>query len=69
MAMADGYIGSWEAKFHYRYWRPVTAIQSAATDGNPDTEADVTWTPLQQTIPCLTTTRHTASKVAQRRRS
>ena len=27
LAMADGYIGSWDAKYHYNYWRPVTAIQ------------------------------------------
>ena len=51
IAMADGYIGSWEAKYHYNYWRPVTAIQTADTDGNPLTEADPTWTPLQLTYP------------------
>src|SRR4029077_19719039 len=31
------------------YWRPVTAIQLAATDGNPHTDADSTWTPLVPT--------------------
>jgi hypothetical protein len=51
IALADGYVGSWEAKFHYRFWRPVTAIQTADTDGNPATEADPTWTPLQPTYP------------------
>jgi PAP2 superfamily len=51
LAMADGYIGSWETKYHYSYWRPVTAIQTADTDGNPDTVADPTWTPLQLTYP------------------
>jgi ASC-1-like (ASCH) protein len=49
MALADGYIGGFEAKYHYNYWRPVTAIQLAETDGNPDTEADLTWTPLVPT--------------------
>ena len=39
LSLADGYIGSWESKFHYNFWRPVTAIQTAATDGNPDTVA------------------------------
>ena len=29
MALADGYIGSFETKYHYNYWRPVTAIQTA----------------------------------------
>ena len=43
--MADGYIGSWEGKYHYNFWRPVTAIHLADTDGNPDTEGDPTWTP------------------------
>ncbi len=45
LAMADGYIGSWEGKYHYNFWRPVTAIQLADTDGNPDTAGDPTWTP------------------------
>lgn len=51
MALADAYVGSWEAKFHYGFWRPVTAIQTADTDGNPRTEADPSWTPLQLTYP------------------
>jgi hypothetical protein len=51
LSLADGYIASWEAKYHYNFWRPVTAIQTAATDGNPDTVADPTWTPLQLTYP------------------
>ncbi len=51
LAMADGYIGSWETKFFYRYWRPVTAIHEGDSDGNPDTAGDPTWTPLQLTYP------------------
>jgi hypothetical protein len=51
MALADGYIGSFETKYHYNYWRPVTAIQTAETDGNPNTSADPTWTPLVPTPP------------------
>jgi hypothetical protein len=51
MAMADGYISSFETKYHYNYWRPVTAIQTADTDGNPNTSADPTWTPLVGTPP------------------
>ena len=51
MALADGYIGSWETKYHYNFWRPITAIRTADTDGNPDTEGDPTWTPLQWTYP------------------
>ena len=51
MALADGYIGSFETKYLYNFWRPVTAIQLAATDGNPDTAADPNWTPLVTTPP------------------
>ena len=51
MALADGYVGSFETKYHYNYWRPVTAIRAAATDGNPHTSADATWTPLVTTPP------------------
>ena len=51
MALADGYIGSFDTKYHYNYWRPVTAIQTADTDGNPNTSADPTWTPLVPTPP------------------
>jgi hypothetical protein len=50
LALAE-HAGSWNAKYQYGFWRPVTAIQTADSDGNPDTEADVTWTPLQITYP------------------
>jgi hypothetical protein len=49
MALIDGYIGTFETKYLYNFWRPVTAIRLAATDGNPDTAADPTWTPLVET--------------------
>ena len=51
MALTDGYTGTFEAKYLYKYWRPVTAIRLAASDGNPDTAADPTWTPLVETPP------------------
>jgi len=51
IAMADGYIASWEAKYHYRFWRPVTAIRLGDTDGNPRTDGVPDWTPLQSTYP------------------
>jgi hypothetical protein len=52
MALADGYIGTFATKYQvYNYWRPVTAIRAAATDGNPWTEADPTWTELVPTPP------------------
>ena len=51
MALADGYIGTFDTKYHYRYWRPVSAIRATDSDGNPDTSADPTWTPLVSTPP------------------
>lgn len=37
VAMANAVIAIWNAKNVYDTWRPVTAIQQAGTDGNPDT--------------------------------
>jgi PAP2 superfamily len=51
LALTDGYIGTWETKYHYRFWRPVTAIRLADIDGNAATNADPTWTPLLETPP------------------
>jgi hypothetical protein len=51
IALADGTIGSLEAKYHDKFWRPVTAIRNAATDGNPNTEVDVDWEPFASTPP------------------
>jgi len=45
-AMADADIACWDAKYYYVFWRPVTAIQLAGTDGNPSTTADPGWLPL-----------------------
>jgi hypothetical protein len=48
ISMADAAIGCWEAKYtpDYLFWRPVTAITLADTDGNPDTLVDPAWQPL-----------------------
>ncbi len=46
MTAADTIIGVWRAKYVYGFWRPITAIQLADTDGNPATAADPTWAPL-----------------------
>lgn len=50
-AMADAYIAGWDSKMHHNFWRPVSAIRLAATDGNPATEADAQWSPLLPTPP------------------
>jgi hypothetical protein len=46
LAAADTAIGCWNDKYHWNSWRPITAIQEAADDGNPATTADPEWTPL-----------------------
>lgn len=49
IALADAVIAIWNAKNTFDTWRPITAIQQAATDGNPDTSPDPSWTPLIST--------------------
>ena len=47
VAMADAGIGCWEAKAHFRFWRPITAIREpTATAINPATTPDPLFTPL-----------------------
>jgi hypothetical protein len=46
LAGADATIGCWNDKYYWQFWRPITAIREADTDGNPATEADPTWLPL-----------------------
>ena len=46
LAAADGAISCWNDKYYWNFWRPVTAIRKAGTDGNRHTEADPTWVPL-----------------------
>jgi len=45
LSFADSVIAFYDAKYTYNFWRPVTAIRAAATDGNPETEADPNWLP------------------------
>jgi PAP2 superfamily len=50
VAAADTQIACWNAKYHYGFWRPVTAIATAGRDdGNPATVKDPTWTPTLTT--------------------
>jgi len=51
MALNDGLETSFESKYHYQLWRPVTAIQRADEDGNPDTVAEPTWMTEHPTTP------------------
>jgi len=49
VTLTDAYIAVFDAKYHYEFWRPVTAIRNADLDDNPATVPDATWQPLDAT--------------------
>jgi hypothetical protein len=49
VAAADAYIAVMDAKYHYDFWRPITAIRNGDIDDNPATERDPMWQPLGAT--------------------
>jgi PAP2 superfamily len=51
VAIADAGISAWHGKKFFNFWRPITAIQLADTDGNVATIPDPGWTPLLTTPP------------------
>ena len=51
MAGADSYISTFDTKYAYWFWRPITAIRNGDADGNPATERDAAWEPLIETPP------------------
>jgi hypothetical protein len=48
---ADALISVWDDKAHWLFWRPLTAIREAGSDGNRATTADPDWLPLIATPP------------------
>ena len=56
-ASDDALIAVFDAKYHYGFWRPLTAIRNGDIDGNEATERDATWlpfisTPMHPEYPC-----------------
>src|SRR5215218_7771730 len=51
MTAADALISVWDDKAYWSFWRPITAIREAGTDGNPLTDRDADWLPLIATPP------------------
>ncbi len=51
MSIFDVYLATWDSKYHYNTWRPITAIRAAQQDGNSQTEPDATWEPEMPTLP------------------
>ncbi len=48
---ADALIACFDAKYHYAFWRPITAIRAGDTDGNAATVGDPAWSPLLPATP------------------
>src|SRR5207244_2658537 len=56
-AMDDAIIAVMDAKYHYNFWRPITAIRNGDLDGNDATEQEASWvpfidTPMHPEYPC-----------------
>ena len=51
VAEADAIQSVYAAKWHYMFWRPMTAIRNGDIDDNPATERVANWTPFGVTTP------------------
>lgn len=51
MTLDDVGLAMSDAKLHYNFWRPITAIRNADRDDNPATTLDAGWLPLINTPP------------------
>jgi len=51
VTLYDLYLVSFESKYHYDTWRPITAIHNADNDKNWDTRPDAGWQPEMLTPP------------------
>jgi hypothetical protein len=48
---ADALIACFDAKYYYKFWRPITAIRAGDTDGNDATVGDPSWSTLLAATP------------------
>lgn len=49
MSIDDAGLAAVDAKEHFQFWRPITAIRRAELDGREDTAPDPQWLPLMMT--------------------
>ena len=49
VGLTDAIIAVLDAKYHYNFWRPITAIRNGDIDGNPATDREATWQPIANT--------------------
>lgn len=46
-----GYIAGGDTRYHYNFWRPITAIRAGDSDGNDATAGDPGWETFMNTPP------------------
>jgi len=49
VGLNDALIAVLDAKYHYNFWRPITAIRNGDIDGHPATDREATWQPIAPT--------------------
>jgi PAP2 superfamily len=49
IGLNDAFIAVLDAKYHYNFWRPITAIRNGDMDANPATDVEATWQPIAST--------------------
>ena len=49
IGITDAIIAVLDAKYHYNFWRPITAIRNGDNDGNPETDRVEAWQPIATT--------------------
>jgi len=49
LGLNDALIAVFDAKYHYNFWRPITAIRNGDIDDNPATDLEATWQPIDNT--------------------
>jgi hypothetical protein len=49
VGLNDALIAVFDAKYHYNFWRPITAIRNGDIDGNDVTEREASWQPIDNT--------------------
>jgi hypothetical protein len=49
VGLNDALIAVFDAKYHYNFWRPITAVRNGDIDGNDATEREASWQPIDNT--------------------
>jgi len=49
VGLNEALIAVFDAKYHYNFWRPITAIRNGDIDGNDVTEREASWLPIDNT--------------------